>query len=186
MRSLEAIATPILLFAEGYISAFWDHNLEIRIGFQGQVTQAQGVRWGWEWALHKVPMSPHMPRMCHPVCQAHPCGPSPLPLCTCTFAWLFFLSSLFGEWWRVTVTAVYPSLQIALAMAGVTSVPRGWHPCARVHLFVFPPPLVRAELGHECGTASVFCRSLCLCWHPAADLKLLWMEGHDKRGVGVT
>jgi hypothetical protein len=26
---------PILLFPGGYISGFWDHNLELTIGFQG-------------------------------------------------------------------------------------------------------------------------------------------------------
>jgi hypothetical protein len=36
------------LFLEGYISAFWDHNLEIRIGSKVSVHQAQGMRWGWE------------------------------------------------------------------------------------------------------------------------------------------
>jgi hypothetical protein len=36
------------------------------------------------------------------------------------------------------------------------------------------------------GVAAVFCRLLCLCWYPAADLKVLWTEGHDKLGVGVT
>jgi hypothetical protein len=35
MRSLEATVTPILLFPEGYFSAFWDHNLELTIGLQG-------------------------------------------------------------------------------------------------------------------------------------------------------
>jgi hypothetical protein len=102
MRSLEAIATPILLFAEGYISAFWDHNLEIRIGFQGQVTQAQGVRWGWEWALHKVPMSPHMPRMCHPVCPGPPLWPITPPtvymhLCTVIFPLIPFWGVVAGH-----------------------------------------------------------------------------------------
>jgi hypothetical protein len=43
------------------------------------------------------------------------------------------------------------SLWILLAMAGVPSVPRGWYPCARVHLFAFPPPL-GAELVHEHGS----------------------------------
>jgi hypothetical protein len=35
MESLETITTPILLFMEGYLSAFWDHNLELTISFQG-------------------------------------------------------------------------------------------------------------------------------------------------------
>jgi hypothetical protein len=35
MRSLETTTMPILLFLEGYISAFGDHNLEITNGFQG-------------------------------------------------------------------------------------------------------------------------------------------------------
>jgi hypothetical protein len=32
---MKIIAMPILLLLEGYISAFWDHNLDKRIGFQG-------------------------------------------------------------------------------------------------------------------------------------------------------
>jgi hypothetical protein len=79
-----------------------------------------------------------------------------------------------------------PSVYIALAMAGITAIPRGQHPCAHVHLFVFSPSLVGAWLEHVCGTATVFFRYLCLHQHPAADLKLLWIEEHDKLGVGLT
>jgi hypothetical protein len=39
MRSLETVATPILLFPEGYISAFWDHNFEIRIASKNWLGQ---------------------------------------------------------------------------------------------------------------------------------------------------
>jgi hypothetical protein len=77
-----------------------------------------------------------------------------------------------------------PSLWIALAMAGVTSVPRGWLSCACLCLFVFPPLLVEAGLGHVCGVATVFCRHFCLRWCLAADLKLLWTEGPDKTRCG--
>jgi hypothetical protein len=47
-------------------------------------------------------------------------------------------------------------LWILLVMAGVPTAPRGQHPCAQVHLFVFPPPLVEAELESECGGSSFF------------------------------
>jgi hypothetical protein len=79
-----------------------------------------------------------------------------------------------------------PPLWILLAMAGIPAVPRGWHPCAGVHLFVFPPPLVVVELGHECGSCSVFVSSSASTWHLAADLKLLWTEGPEKLVVGIT
>jgi hypothetical protein len=36
-------------------------------------------------------------------------------------------------------------------------------------LFAFPPPLLGAELGHECGSCSIFVSTFC----KAADLKLL-------------
>jgi hypothetical protein len=42
------------------------------------------------------------------------------------------------------------------------------HPC-QVHL-----------LGHG------FVWHFCLSWHPAANSELVWIKGHDKRGVGIT
>jgi hypothetical protein len=76
-------------------------------------------------------------------------------------------------------------------MAGITTVPSessraGLHPCACTHLFVFPPPLLGAELGHVCDAVAVSCRHLCLHQHPVDDLKLVQTKGHDKLGVGVT
>jgi hypothetical protein len=47
MRTLETITMPILLFPEGYISAFWDHNFEIRIGFQGLGQSDPRHEVGW-------------------------------------------------------------------------------------------------------------------------------------------
>jgi hypothetical protein len=78
------------------------------------------------------------------------------------------------------------SLWIVLAMAGVTTAPRDQHACAYTCLFVFPSPRGGAELGHVCGMAAVFHRCLCLYQCPEADLKVLWTEGHDNLGVGVT
>jgi hypothetical protein len=91
--------------------------------------------------------------------------PSPPCMCACTC--LFFLSSIFsgGEWWWVSVAAVYgwqlwiytvPFLWIVLAVAGITAMLReygrtGQRPCACVHLFVFLPLFVGVELGHVCG-----------------------------------
>jgi hypothetical protein len=43
-------------------------------------------------------------------------------------------------------------------MVGVTTAPKGWHPYARAQLFVFPPPLVGAELGRVC-----VCVCVCVC-----------------------
>jgi hypothetical protein len=94
--------------------------------------------------------------------------PAPPPLPTrfahlCMF--VFFLSSLLGRVavgrslcsvWMAASDACGPSLWIALAMAGVTAAPRGWHPCACACLFVFPPPLVGVLLGHVCSGASSF------------------------------
>jgi hypothetical protein len=37
---MRSITAPILLFPEGYLSAFWDRNIEIRIGSKGSVGQA--------------------------------------------------------------------------------------------------------------------------------------------------
>jgi hypothetical protein len=34
--------------------------------------------------------------------------------------------------------------------------------------------------------AAVSYRCLCLCWHPEANLKLVWTKGHDKLGVRET
>jgi hypothetical protein len=52
------------------------------------------------------------------------------------------------------------SLWILLAIAGVPAVPRSQHPCARAHLFAFPPPLVGTELGREHGSCSFFVSGL--------------------------
>jgi hypothetical protein len=52
-------------------------------------------------------------------------------------------------WWLWMY--IESSVWILLAMAGVPVVPWGWHPCAGVLLFVFPPLLVGVELGCECG-----------------------------------
>jgi hypothetical protein len=76
-------------------------------------------------------------------------------------------------------------------VAGVTAVLResgrmSGHPCAHVHLFIFPPTLVGVELGHMCGMAAVSSVCLCLRWSPAADLKLVRTKEHGKLGVGVT
>jgi hypothetical protein len=81
---------------------------------------------------------------------------------------------------------VGPSLWILLSMTGISTVPRGQHPCARACLFAFHPPLVGAKLGHESGSHSFFCKHFCLRQCPAADLKLPWTEGPDKLVVGVT
>jgi hypothetical protein len=80
---------------------------------------------------------------------------------------------------------VGPSPWILLAMAGIPVVLRGWHSYARARLFVFPPPLVGVELGHEGCGCSFFGKCLCLCWCPATDLKLLWTKRPDKLVVEV-
>jgi hypothetical protein len=77
MRSLETIVMPVFcLFPEGYISAFWEHNLEIRIGSKGWVGEAQaGMRWGWEQGLYKaLPPTPIL-RMSNPVYSGLPLQP---------------------------------------------------------------------------------------------------------------
>jgi hypothetical protein len=72
----------------------------------------------------------------------------------------------------------------------------GQCPCAHALLFVFPLPLVGAELRCVCVC---MCVCVCVCdavagscgyfhlpWRPAAELKLVQMEGHEKLGLGVT
>jgi hypothetical protein len=89
---------PALLFLEGYISAFWDHNLELTIGFQRLGPVAWGMRWGWEWGFHKAPLPHPTPGTSDPVCLGlilQPVTPS-LSLCMCACTHLFFLSSLLG------------------------------------------------------------------------------------------
>jgi hypothetical protein len=89
MRSLETITTPILLLPGDYISAFWDHNLEITIGFQGLGLEAQGMRWGWEQGLRKVPPPSPTPGIRDPVCPGLILQPITLPLTLCTHACTF-------------------------------------------------------------------------------------------------
>jgi hypothetical protein len=69
-----------LLFLEGYISAFWDLNLEIRIGSKGSVGQAHGVRWGWEQGLCKVQPPSPTPGTSYPVCPGLSLWPVTPPL----------------------------------------------------------------------------------------------------------
>jgi hypothetical protein len=94
-----------------------------------------------------------------------------------------------------------PFLWIALAVAVITAAPRETGgtvrcPCARVLLFVFPPPLVGVELGLMCGAAGGLCWSsppplglplgVIFVRRLAANLKLVQTKWHDKLGVGVT
>jgi hypothetical protein len=114
---------------------------------------------GWIWWRHEVGLGPGSNDS---VCLSlilQPISPAS-SLCLCTCVHLFFLSSILGVWRWVAVTAMCgwqprmcagPSLCILLAMAGIPTVSRGWHPCAQACLFVFPPPLVGAELGCEGG-----------------------------------
>jgi hypothetical protein len=176
-----------LLFLEGYISAFWDHNLETRIGFQG--LGWSGMRWAGNGGRtkccppHAWEERPCLPRPAPAVCRTPP--PHVRAFARVIFPLIPFLGGVVvgcshHRVWLVLWMCARPSLWIALAMAGVTAAPKGQHPCAHVCLVVFPPPLVGAGLGRECVVWPVF------CGHPAADLKLLWTEGHDKLGVGVT
>jgi hypothetical protein len=89
---------PILLFPEGCISAFWDHNHELTIGFQELGPAAQGVKWGLEQGLCKVRSPSPTPRMSDPVCPGLILCPitSPLSLRMHACTRLFFLSSLLG------------------------------------------------------------------------------------------
>jgi hypothetical protein len=149
-----------------------DHNFEIRIGSKDWVSQAQASGGAESRACARcICPSPHLGQVTLSA-KAPNCGLSPLLPCTCTCVHLFF-SSLFGEWWQVTVAAVYgwwlwmcagPVLWIILSVAGVTAAPRefgtmGQHPCAHTHLFVFSPPLVGVELGSVCVAAGGPCWS---------------------------
>jgi hypothetical protein len=67
------------LFLEGYISAFWDHNLEIRIGSKGLVRHIPGVRWDGSRPAQSGTTAPTTVGMTNPVFQALPCSLSPLP-----------------------------------------------------------------------------------------------------------
>jgi hypothetical protein len=83
-------------------------------------------------------ITPPTPKTSGPVCL----GPNPRPA---MYDWQL--------WMRAR-----PSLWIALAIIGVTTVSRGQHPCACMCLFVFPASLVGVGLGYVRGMAAVFCR----------------------------
>jgi hypothetical protein len=120
----------------------------------------------------------------------------PSSLCTHPCRCLFFLSSLLGGvvvgCRHHHVWLVAQDMCLSLSMDSVSHSRHShcahesvsllhWQAC----LFVFPPPLVGAELGQvqrlQCFVF-FFCKHLCLCLCKclAADLKLLWTEGADK------
>jgi hypothetical protein len=95
MRILETLATPTFWLFPGYISAFLDHNLEIRIGSKGLIGQAQGMRWSWEWGLCKVlPTSPLLGTS-SPVCPGPYLQPFTPPHHVCVPAHVYFFSHPF-------------------------------------------------------------------------------------------
>jgi hypothetical protein len=147
----------------------------------GWVGQAQGIRWGCESGLKKVP--PPLPVSHHP------------PPFLCTRLQVFvFLSSLLGGvaaglsphlMWLEALDVCWALSMDFLNYAGIPAVSRGQHHCVGTHLFVSPPPLLGAELGNECGSCR-FCKFSCLHQGLAADLKLPWTEMPDKLVVGIT
>jgi hypothetical protein len=87
---MRSIATPILLFLEGYISAFWDHNLEITIGFQGlgQLGSKHEVELGMGPAQNTV-----TPGTSKPVCP----GPTLKPAMYDWQLWMFMDCLSYGR-----------------------------------------------------------------------------------------
>jgi hypothetical protein len=106
MRSLETITMSILLFPEGNISAFGDHNLEIRIGFQGLNQSGPMPEVG-------LGTGPAQSATAPPTClgqvtlsaPALPCGPSPLPHVHLPAHIYFSCLPFLEEWWWVAVTS---------------------------------------------------------------------------------
>jgi hypothetical protein len=85
MRSLETVTMPILLFLN-YISAFWDHNLEITIGFHGLGQSGPRCEVGLGMA------SPPMLGTSDPVC------PGPIPtVYACLHTFIFPLITFRGS-----------------------------------------------------------------------------------------
>jgi hypothetical protein len=93
-----------------------------------------------------------------PVCLGlilQPVAPPPL-LCT---LWIFILGEVEAghshhHMWLVAQNVLGPSYGFFLAVEGIFAVSRSQHSCAQACLFVFPPPLVGAELGYERGSCS--------------------------------
>jgi hypothetical protein len=129
---------------------FWDHNLEIRIDFQGlgQSGPRHEVGLGTGPVQSAPPLPPQMPGTSDPLCPASPCGLSPFPpmymyLCAFIFPLIPFRGSCSCCCvWLVALDACQALSVIALAMAGIVTAPRASHPCALMCLFVFPPSLV--------------------------------------------
>jgi hypothetical protein len=126
-----------------------------------------GVRWRLgaglvEDATHSIHIQDK--RACLPRPDPVACHPSSLPVDSVC---VYFRGSGGGPQPSPCVAGepgcARSPLWIFLAMAGVFAVSRSQHPYVRGCLFIFPPPLVGAELGHEHASqffASAFVKQL--------------------------
>jgi hypothetical protein len=136
--------------------AFWDHNLELTIGFQELGLVARGMRWGWEWGLHKA-----QPSHTH-IWDKQPCLLRPNPAAHHPTHVNFPLIPFRGSGTGHSCCHVWlAALDVCQALSmDSPSYGRHFH-CAQgpaslctMHMFVFPPPLVGVDLWrvwHSCS-----------------------------------
>jgi hypothetical protein len=87
----------ILLFLQSYISAFGDHNLEIRIDFQGLSQSGPRPEVELRTGLCKAQLSSPMPRMSDPICPDPTHCPYPFPMYTHLYTFIFPLIPFRGS-----------------------------------------------------------------------------------------